>query len=276
MTASKQLSDIAKNYNVMTVERKLIFLNKAYHEEKLSWEEISDITGKSRTALTTFAKKHGFKSRSRSENQSLYLNSTDNHPTKGRQRTAEEKRKTSQALIERSLNMGPEEREKLSEKSKKSYNKMTKEQKEDFHKKGMSAVQGTSKTGSKLEKDIMGRLIEAGFTVDFHKERFIVREKLQLDLFIPEINTAIEVDGPMHHLPVFGQEKLRKNQRTDKDKTGLVLGGGMVLIRVKQVGTLTMSMSKNLCDQVVNAVLGVKKKFPTGANRLIEIGVDYL
>jgi very-short-patch-repair endonuclease len=48
------------------------------------------------------------------------------------------------------------------------------------------------------------------------------------------MNVAIEIDGPSHFLPVWGDDALKRNQKYDQKKTGLLLGKGLSLIRVKQ------------------------------------------
>ena len=52
-----------------------------------------------------------------------------------------------------------------------------------------------------------------GFKVEFHKEHWLQNHRLQLDLFIPDLRTVVEVDGPSHFKPVWGMENLIKNQK---------------------------------------------------------------
>jgi hypothetical protein len=40
----------------------------------------------------------------------------------------------------------------------------------------------------------------------------------ELDLFFPELNFAIEINGIMHYEPIYGQEQLMKIQANDKKK----------------------------------------------------------
>ena len=55
----------------------------------------------------------------------------------------------------------------------------------------------------------------------------------ELDIFLPEINAAIEVDGPTHYDPIFGEEKLKKIQERDEIKNKLCDEKGILLIRIK-------------------------------------------
>lgn len=45
---------------------------------------------------------------------------------------------------------------------------------------------------------------------------------LELDLFIPELNLAIEVNGITHYKPIYGQEKFERIQKNDKIKKRLL------------------------------------------------------
>ena len=45
---------------------------------------------------------------------------------------------------------------------------------------------------------------------------------LELDLFIPELNLAIEVNGITHYKPIYGQEKFERIQKNDEIKKKLL------------------------------------------------------
>ena len=85
-----------------------------------------------------------------------------------------------------------------------------------------------------LTRFILDSLLQDGYKVDFHKEQSLLNTKLQIDLFLPSMNTAIEIDGPSHFLPVWGEDALAKNISYDQKKQGLILGKGLALIRIKQ------------------------------------------
>jgi very-short-patch-repair endonuclease len=57
---------------------------------------------------------------------------------------------------------------------------------------------------------------------------------LQIDLFLPTISLAIEIDGPSHFSPVWGEKSLNRNRNYDSKKEGLILGKGWSIIRVTQ------------------------------------------
>jgi len=55
---------------------------------------------------------------------------------------------------------------------------------------------------------------------------------LRFDIWIPEEKLAIEVDGPFHREPIFGEEKLKRTQYLDALKDRLAAEAGIHLIRI--------------------------------------------
>ena len=111
--------------------------------------------------------------------------------------------------------------------AKKLWNSLSDDEKQHRLNLANQAVRTSSKTGSKLEHYLLEQLIKDGYKVDFHKEQILSNTKLQIDLFLPTMNIALEVDGPSHFLPVWGDDVLARNQKYDKKKTGLIIGKGL-------------------------------------------------
>jgi hypothetical protein len=55
---------------------------------------------------------------------------------------------------------------------------------------------------------------------------------LELDIFIPELDLAFEIDGPMHQSPVYGQSRYLAQLENDRTKNELCLQKGITLIRI--------------------------------------------
>lgn len=72
-------------------------------------------------------------------------------------------------------------------------------------------------TRSKLEKYIEKQLtnIYPNLTILFNDRKIINSE---LDIYIPSLNLAFEINGIFHYEPIFGQEKLDKIQSNEKYK----------------------------------------------------------
>ena len=144
---------------------------------------------------------------------------------------------------------------------------MSDEDKKAMQQAANEAVRLASKNGSKLEKFIFSGLVDAGYRVEFHKEESLVNTILQIDLFLPELKTAIEIDGPSHFLPVWGEKTLKRNKTYDSKKEGLLLGKGLALIRVKQTKDFSNARGLLILEKVKKQLEKIKDKFPSQGNR---------
>lgn len=167
-----------------------------------------------------------------------------------------------------------EERARLSAISKAQWEAMSDEEKHNLRSLAASAVREAAVDGSKTEKHLRKSLTEAGWSVRFHEKNLIPSEALEIDLFVSDLKTAIEIDGPSHFLPIWGEEKLQRHQKADDKKSGLLMAGGYVLIRVKQMTkTLSQYKLRTVSERVLEELDKVHQKFPEPHNRLIEIEV---
>ena len=85
------------------------------------------------------------------------------------------------------------------------------------------------------------------------------------------ISMVMEVDGPSHFEPVWGEENLERNKRSDRQKTGLIISEGMVLIRIKQDKRSSQRYFRRVLEQVVQELEKITKEFPKEDQRYIEI-----
>jgi len=196
------------------------------------------------------------------------------NPTRGKKRTDAEKVAISDGMANFWENMEENERKRRSDLSKKQWQEMSDEDKANLRRLAAEAVRKASKEGSKIEKFVKEGLTLAGYDVIFHKKGLVANNKLEVDLFIPSLKTAIEIDGPAHFLPIWGEESLQKNIRADSEKAGLLISGGFVVLRIKNI-TRNVS-SKNMRDSlnlIISELKKIDKKFPAKTKRLIEVEV---
>lgn len=272
---SPSLEEKQLRYNRMSQEEKYKFLHGQYEVDNLSWGEIAENCGTYSNKIRRDAKKLGIKSKSRAEAQSLALkNGRHKHPTKGTKHSEETLLKISEKLANSWDNISDAEREKRSETARKQWNEKTEEEKKQFHRNGIKAIHRAAKEGSKLEKYIYTRLVEAGFKAEKHVENLIPNAKLQIDLMLPELNVVIEVDGPSHYSDIWGAEALAKNQKADAQKDGLLLGRGFVVIRLIQTKSLSEKYKRDLWDVLQIELDKIKEKFPPTGQRRIVVAVD--
>lgn len=87
------------------------------------------------------------------------------------------------------------------------------------------------KTGirrSKAESYLEQLLITAGHTVKCNR-RDLIPSGLEVDLYLPELNIAIELNGPVHYQPIYGQEKFNSIVSNDAKKAAELRDAGIHL-----------------------------------------------
>ena len=203
--------------------------------------------------------KNGKEPRTRSEAQKVALEAgVSTHPTKGRERTAEEKLAISASSVKHWNDMSDDEREQRREKSRAAWKSMSPIKREEMRKKAAQRIREAAKTGSKLEKKIQKFLVKAGYKYESHK-KVIPTQKFEFDLYLPQLRTIIEVDGLSHFEPIWGEEQLSKQQLFDQQKDGLVLSRGFKLIRVENIsGSMALVKLAELEREIVSALEQIK------------------
>ena len=135
------------------------------------------------------------------------------------------------------------------------------------------ALHKTCSEGSKAERTLYKRLKEEGREVVMHKKG-LISGNFEIDLFLPEIKTIIEIDGPQHFLPLFGQDKLKEVIKLDSIKNGLLLAEGYCIIRVKyMLKGLSQKSARTLWELVSEELHKIDKKFPPKDKRFIELEI---
>ena len=249
------------------------FLVREYVENNRSTYWISEKLGTYPNKVRRALKFLGVDLKSKSEAQSNALKSgRHKHPTKGRKRTDEERIKISEGMANHWENMSEDERDRRIALAKKQWEEMTENEKSELRSMAAEAVRRASQEGSKIEKFLKEGLTSEGYDVIFHMKGLIPAENLEVDLFVPSLKTAIEIDGPAHFLPIWGEDSLQKNIRSDAKKSGLILSKGYCMIRVKQINKNVSEKSKRKTLALILTELGkISKKFPAKSKRYIEI-----
>lgn len=237
--------------NLADSDKKQIIEN-LYIRKKLSFANIAKQYHTYANKLRRDAVKFKIKIRDKSEAQKNAIQTgSHKHPTKGTIRSEDVKNKIGQSVMKSWDNLSEKELNDRKAKSRDRWESLDNNTKENILKMANDAVRAASKTGSKLEKYLLNKLLIDGYKVDFHKEQTLLNTKLQIDLFLPEHNIAIEIDGPSHFEPVWGKDSLDKNKKYDAKKEGLILGKGLKLIRIKQ----TKDFSKTRADLIYQTLL---------------------
>lgn len=244
---------------------------KMYNKENRSTYEIAEILETYPNKVRRTLKKHGYELKSKSSAQSNALKSGRRpHPTAGKERTLSERVKISSGLSSYWEDMTDKEKTRRSKQAKDRWANMSSSLKETMQRKRVDAIRRSAKEGSKLEKFFQEKLSESGFRVKVH-ELIIPAENLEIDLYIPDLKTIIEVDGPSHFLPIWGEDKLQKQINADLRKSGALLSRGYAVIRVKSLGQESLSKREQLAEHVIELLHGFSKKFPPKSKRFIEV-----
>jgi len=211
------------------------WLEKEYSQNKRSFQDIADELKTYPNAVRRAAIKFGIEIRSKSEAQSEALKSERHkHPTKGQKRSTETKVAISEGVSKSWQNLPDSAYDNRVEKGRQQWEALPPEKKFEIQSKAIKAIRKTSTEGSKLEKFIRDYLKSRGFVIEFHKDNLLPNQKLEIDLFLPANNIAIEIDGPSHFSPIWGNEAMLKAQKADAEKNGLLLNYKINVIRVQQ------------------------------------------
>ena len=244
---------------------------KMYNEQNKSTYEIAKQLDTYPNKIRRTLIKHGHTLKDKSEAQKTALaEGRSSHPTMGRKRSKDERIKISSSLVDYWEDMTQKERDRRSKIAKKNWQNMSAEQKENMRSKGIAAIQLAATHGSKLEQFIQKAISDHGFTCESHV-MIIPSENLEIDLYVRELKTIIEVDGPSHFLPIWGEDKLQKQINADLRKSGTLLSKGYVVIRVKSQGQESLSKKEELLNTVIDNLNSIKKKFPQRSKRFIEV-----
>lgn len=260
-------------YNSMKDGEKIAFIKNEYENNKKSFKEIAESSGTYANKIRRDAVKYGINIRDKSEAQkNALVSGKTKHPTKGKARSEKTKNKIGKSVLSSWENLSKNELQKRKNKARDNWNNLSKDEQNNILRMANEAVRESSKSGSKLEKYILNKLLYDGYAVEFHKEQNLVNTKLQIDLFIPKLRVAIEVDGPSHFEPVWGQEALKRNKKYDNKKSGLILGKGLVLIRIMQTRDFSKARADIIYQNLKKQLDDIQKHFPSLNNRILNIG----
>jgi very-short-patch-repair endonuclease len=260
----------------MSKELSREYLVHEYGEKERSTYDIAAECNTYPNCIRRLLKKYHIPLRDKSEAQTVALESgRHKHPTKGNKRPENIRIKISEGVARAWARLQPEEKQKRINTAKEQWEAMTDEQRERFRKLAAEAVRKAAEEGSALEKFLFVELIRHGYNPDFHRTHIVSNEKLHIDLFLSELKTAIEVDGPAHFFPIWGEQNLAKHLTSDSEKTGLILAQGYVLIRIKNLlKNVSKIQYRKVLTKLLDTLQCIQQTFPEPSHRLIEIELN--
>ncbi len=216
-------------------------------------------------------KKMGTKFRNKSEAQKLALQEgRSDHPTEGKKMSADQKRALGMAISTSYENSTQEDKERRSEAARKRYNERTDDEKALLRRKANASILESAVKGSKLERFLLDKLTQLGYSVVYHKKGYILNPNLEIDLLLPANKVAIEVDGIFHTEDVWDNGALAKVQHKDQEKNGLLLQAGYVVIRLSnKAKSCSQYYMRERLATLVACLDEIKIQFPQPDKRLI-------
>lgn len=226
------------------------------YNDGFSLRQLADKFGVDHMRIKRALVKAGVALRNSSEAQKNFLDKNpDKHPTKGKPRSEETKLKISKTYEEY---LTEDEIQRRREAGKRAWDNKSSQEKEKIKTKMMDSFRQTAKKGSSLERFLVAQLSVAGYTPEFHKEAVIENEKMHIDIFLPKLQVAIELDGPTHYEPIFGEEQLLKVKDADNRKNGILLNNGMSVIRIRHPKTSVNKWRKHKLLEDLKSILDTK------------------
>lgn len=246
-----------------------------YTKENKSTYEIAELLNTYPNKIRRVLCKHGVHIKTKSEAQkNALLNGVAKIPTQGTHRTEEEKLKISRGLKKSWESLDEAEYKERVDAARARWYNMSESDKDKMLSQAIQAVRIAGKEGSKLEKFLYKELTAIGYKIDYHKKQLIANENLEIDIYIPSVKTVIEIDGPSHFLPIWGEEKLQKQIRADSHKTGLILSKGCAIIRVKNLSdSVSLGTKEDLKNQIIALLQTFESQFPDKSERYIELEI---
>ena len=236
------------------------FLYEEYVVQKKSTYQIAEENGTYSQKIQRLLKAYEINARTKRKAAKVAMRTGRNiHPTKGKKRDRATIEKISRTTIERIKAETEEERAARIQKAKDRWNGLSEGRKKEINKARMDGVREAAKYGSRIENYCVQRLREAGLSIESHRKELIPSEKLEVDIYIPELRLAIEVDGPTHFLPIWGQSSLEKHIASDNLKNGLLLTNGFLILRVRLMRrSMNKAQTEDLGDRLINIINRIK------------------
>jgi very-short-patch-repair endonuclease len=105
--------------------------------------------------------------------------------------------------------------------------------------------------GSRFENFIAEKLAEVGYKLEQRSHNYTPGKKYHVDIALPEQKIIIEVDGPTHWQPIYGEDELVKVQNKDKQKDSALNANGWNVLRVQDgSGSTSRARFSRVFDQL--------------------------
>ena len=251
------------------------YVIEQYTKRGRSANDISKELGTYPKKIARIISKHGYDVRGRSEAQIAALESgLSVHPTAGKKRSEEEKNSIARGVSKRWHSLSDKQKKEFSHAAKERWDAMSELEKQEIQRAAGRALRLAGIEGSKAEKFLRKKLLENDYEVVLHKKGLISGNH-EIDIFLPELKTVIEIDGPQHFFPIWGEERLNKTIEYDSKKNGQLISAGYCVIRVKYLcNQMNRAVGQKLWALIKDKVDNIATRFPKQGDRFIELEVS--
>jgi very-short-patch-repair endonuclease len=244
-----------ENYLKLEPDQKKEYLTKALEEKSVT--SLAEEMGTYPNKLRRDAEKFGINIRNRSETRKMLLDTNQAFsPTQGKERSFDERVRIGKA---RSESWTDEAKKRMAEISRGNWNAKSDKDKREFLRLARVGIKKALDYGSKLENEIYEFLIQNGYQAERQRKFLIERSRMSIDIFLNDHGVAIEIDGPSHQLPIWGEAKLIKTQQIDDMKTGLLISTGIRVIRIKFNKEVFLTDKLEIKTQLLEAIKSTDK-----------------
>ncbi len=201
---TKSIPDIAKEYNT--------YSNKIYR----------------------VMKKFGIKRKDRAEAQKLVLSTGKaKHPTEGTERDVKVKRKIGRSVFNKNKTLSEEEKQRRIDKTREIWYNIPEETRKKYTEKSHKAIRLAGRKGSVFEHQLVVALMSQKYKVQTHFKLHFADSQMSVDILLPVEGICVEIDGPSHWFPIYGEESLSYQVEKDLWKNQQLMAEGYTLIRVQ-------------------------------------------
>ena len=192
------------------------------------------------------------KKRNKSEAQLNYIKQTGTHQRDGTTHDEITKDKISDKMREfYDSPEGVEAKERISEFRKEEWAEKSEEERAEILTELQLANRAKMQSGegSNFKNFVAEQLMERGYTVEQRTKTWTPGQQFHVDIALPNEKLIIEVDGPTHWAPIYGEEELQKVIVKDAKKDAALIANGWVVLRVQDSsGSTTRARFKRVLD----------------------------
>ncbi len=205
-----------------------------YFNQQLSLKVVADKLNTYPNNVRRILLKAGYTLRDKAASQIIAMESgRAEHPTKGKKLSKKTKLAISKGLETAWENRPAAQKIALANDAKTRWHEREPSVQAEFAKKAALGVRNAGIYGSKIEQFLLAKLREQGFNPQYQRENLIFSERMRVDIFLPDDSIALEIDGPTHYVPIWGEEALVEKMAKDDKKNGLLLYCGYHVLRVR-------------------------------------------